>query len=582
MSYKDLHTFMKELEEKKELHRIKAEVSAELEITEITDRISKAHGPALLFEKVKDSNYPVLMNAMGSYDRMSRGLGAESLDEVGSKIAEYLDLANYLSLKKLLGSIPRLLRLLYVFPVKSRRRGRCQEVIEREVDLDTLPVLKCWPEDAGRFVTLPLVFTKDIKSKQQNVGMYRLQILDRTSTGMHWHKHKDGSEIYKGYKDSGQKMPVSVALGCDPAITYAATAPLPKMIDEMMLAGWLRRSNVRMVKCITNDIYVPGNAEIVLEGYVDPEEEPVLEGPFGDHTGYYSLADYYPRFHVTCITHRRDAVYPATVVGKPPMEDCYMAKATERIFLPMLRMMMPELADMNLPLEGVFHNCAIVSIKSRFPGAARKIMNSIWGMGQMMYTKLIIVCDDKVDIQNLKEVRDAVLRNVRGDSSLFIAEGPLDALDHSSDQALYGSRLGIDATSGDYERSYTTGQTDTNSSDNRIINNITDTYHILTVHKEKPLQGKEVLENYMRSNPDKFVIAVDAGVDPGDLSTVMWKVFNNIDAGRDLTIIDNKIGIDATKKWKEEGLTREWPADIVMTDEMKQLVTGRWKEYGFN
>jgi len=565
MSYKDLRTFIEKIDDKKELKRIHAEVSAELEITEITDRVSKAHGPALLFENVTGSKYPVLMNAMGSFHRMSMGLGANELDEIGAEIAQYLDLGNYLSIKKFVKSIPRLMRLLNVFPIKSRLRGRCQEVIEREVDLNTLPVLKCWPEDAGKFITLPLVFTKDCETKRQNVGMYRMQILDQTSTGMHWHKHKDGSEIYKGYKERNLRMPVSVALGCDPAITYASTAPLPKMIDEMMLAGWLRKSRVKMVKSITNNIYVPSNAEFILEGYVDPEEKLVLEGPFGDHTGYYSLADYYPRFHITCITHKKNAIYPATVVGKPPMEDCYMAKATERIFLPMLRLIMPELVDMNLPLEGVFHNCAIVSIKDNYPGCARKTMNSIWGMGQMMYTKLIVVVDETVDVQNLSEVRDAVLENVEGASDLIFAEGPLDALDHSSNKALYGSRIGVDATNrrgGD--------------------RTITNTYHILTLHKEKPGHGRDTLEEYMRGNSDKFTIVVDDDIDRNDLSTIMWKVFNNIDASRDLVMIDHKIGIDATKKWREEGLTRDWPNDIKMTDKMKQLVDGKWSEYGFD
>ncbi len=567
MSYKDLHTFIKQLENSSELMRVRAEVSPELEITEIADRVSKAHGPALLFEQVKGSNYPLLINAMGSYRRMSMGLGAQELDELGALIAQYLDLGNYLSVKKLVRSVPRLLRLLYALPAKSARRGRCQEVIEREVDLNTLPVLKCWPEDAGRFVTLPLVFTKDLHSKRQNVGMYRMQILDKTSTGMHWHKHKDGSEIYQGYKKSGQRMPVSVALGCDPAITYASTAPLPPMLDEMMLAGWLRRSRVKLVKCITNNIYVPANAEIVLEGYVDPAEELVLEGPFGDHTGYYSLADYYPRFHVTCITHRRDAVYPATVVGKPPMEDCYMAKATERIFLPMLRMLIPELCDMNLPLEGVFHNCAIVSSKARYPGAAAKIMNSIWGMGQMMYTKMIIVVDHTVDVQDLAQVRDAVLANTDVNKSLILSEGPLDALDHSSNEALYGSRLGIDATKKDLPQSRP---------------GLTNTYHIIAVQKEHPGQAREVLTGYMNRHTDKFVIAVDASVSPEDLSTVMWKVFNNIDARRDLILLDGKLGIDATKKWKEEGLTRPWPNDIEMSPEIKQQVEERWIHYGID
>lgn len=566
MSYKDLQTFIKELEEHKELKRITAEVSSELEITEITDRVSKAYGPALLFEKVAGSKYPVLMNAMGSYERMSRALGVKDLDSMGGEIEKYLDLSNYLSVKGLLKSIPRLLRLLHVFPIKSPFKGKCQQVIEHDVDLSSLPVLKCWPEDAGRFLTLPLVFTKDFKTRRQNVGMYRMQVLDKQSTGMHWHKHKDGSEIYKGYKEGKQKMPVSVALGCDPAITYASTAPLPKMMDEMMLAGWIRKKGVRMVKSITNDIYVPGNAEIILEGYVDPEEELVLEGPFGDHTGYYSLADFYPRFHVTCITHKKNAVYPATVVGKPPMEDCYMAKATERIFLPMLKLMIPELVDMNLPLEGVFHNCAIVSVKSGYPGSARKVMNSIWGMGQMMYTKLIVVVDEAIDVQNLAEVRDAVLSHT-GEEELFIGEGPLDALDHSSNQALYGSRMGIDAT-GKKER--------------QENNQVTNTYHVISLEKKKPWHGRECLKEYMDRRPDKFVIAVDDNVRPDDLSAVMWKVFNNIDAKRDLVIAGGKIGIDATRKWREEGLTRDWPNDIEMTQDIKQLVKRRWKEYGFD
>lgn len=567
MSYKDLHKFIEELEQHGELKRIHTEVSSDLEITEITDRVSKAHGPALLFEKVRGSKYPVIINAMGSYKRMSMGLGVKELDELGALITDYLNLGNYLSIKKLIKSIPRLLRLLYVFPSKSRRKGKCQEVIERDVDLDTIPVLQCWPEDAGKFVTLPLVFTKDIKTKRQNVGMYRLQILNKTSTGMHWHKHKDGSEIYKGYQESGKKMPVSVALGCDPAITYSSTAPLPPMLDEMMLAGWLRKSRVKMVKCITNDIYVPASAEFILEGYVDPAEELVLEGPFGDHTGYYSLADYYPRFHVTCITHRKDAIYPATVVGKPPMEDCYMAKATERIFLPMLRMIIPELADMNLPLEGVFHNCAIVSIKAKYPGAAIKTMNSIWGMGQMMYTKLIIVVDDSVNVQDISQVRDAVLTHVIADKSLILAEGPLDALDHSSNEALYGYRLGVDATS---KKSL--------QKENTVTNN----YHIMSICKERPGQGKEALSGYMNNHADKFVIVVDGDVNPKDLSTVMWKVFNNIDAKRDLVILDGKIGIDATKKWREEGITRDWPNDIEMSQEIKQQVNERWRQYGID
>ena len=566
MAYKDLQSFIKKLETCGELKKVDAPVSPELEITEITDRVSKAHGPALLFRDVDGSRYPVLMNAMGSYERMSMALGVKKLDDIAEEVQKYLNVLNDLSISGLVKSVPCLFRLLSVFPRRSRLRGRCQQVVERFVDLYSLPVLKCWPQDAGQFITLPIVFTKDRKTKRQNAGMYRLQIIDSTTTAMHWHKHKDGSEIYRSYAEQKLKMPVSVALGCDPAVTYAATAPLPKMLDEMMLAGWLRKSRVKMVKCITNNIYVPADAEFVLEGYVDPTEDLVLEGPFGDHTGYYSLADYYPRFHVTCITHKREAVYPATVVGKPPMEDCYMAKATERIFLPLLRMQIPELVDLNLPLEGVFHNCAIVSVKNKYPGCARKVMNAVWGMGQMMYTKLIVAVDETVDVQNLAAVRDAVLKNVYGTQSLLFSEGPLDALDHSSNKALYGCRLGIDAT----------------NAASALDDEITNTFKILRIRKDHPWKGRELVENYLWNHPDKFVIVVDEDVDTRDLSTVMWKVFNNIDAKRDIAVIDFKIGVDATKKWKQEGLTRNWPDDIVMTSAMKKQVDKRWNEYGID
>ncbi len=566
MAYRDLQDFLKELEACNELIKIKVPVSTELEMTEIADRVSKANGSALLFEQAKGFRYPVVMNAMGTTKRMSKALGVDDLDEIGNEIEKYLNFENYLSIRGLVSSIPRMLRLLHVFPRRSRRRGACQQVIERNPDLDTLPVLKCWPQDAGRFFTLPLVFTKEAKSRRQNVGMYRLQVLDKTSTGMHWHKHKDGSEIFQSYAKKGLMMPVSVALGCDPAITYAATSPLPKMLDEMMFAGWLRKARVKMVKCITNDIYVPADAEFVLEGYVDPTEELVWEGPFGDHTGYYSLADYYPRFHVTCITHKKSPVYPATVVGKPPMEDCYMAKATERIFLPFLRMQIPEMVDLNLPLEGVFHNCAIISIRNRYPGAARKVMNAIWGMGQMMYTKMIIVVDDSVDVQNLSQVSDNVMKNVRGSESLIFSTGPLDALDHSSGKALYGYRLGVDGT----------------PSQIASEEGVKDSFVVIPIEKTQDYQGKKTLEEYLPVHNEKFVIVVDSFIDPKDLSTVMWKVFNNIDASRDIVIHGQKIGIDATRKFPGEGLTRDWPDDIVMSDEMKEVVSERWSEYGID
>lgn len=446
MAFKDLQGFIKELEDAGQLKRIQTEVNPELEITEITDRITKKYGKALLFENVKGSKYPVLINAMGTFQRMAMALGVEKLDDIGNVIGDFLDMSNYMGLMNKIKSLPKLGRLATVFPIKLPTRGACQEVINHDPDLGELPILKCWPEDGGKFITLPLVMTKDPDTDIQNMGMYRMQVYDKNTTGMHWHWHKDGRKIYEQYKKSGGKMPVSVVLGCDPAITYSATAPLPKMIDEMMLAGFLRKFPIKMVKSITNDIYVPADAEFVIEGYVDVNEGLRREGPFGDHTGFYSLADDYPVFHVICLTHKKNPVYPATIVGKPPMEDFYMGKATERIFLPLIKMMNPEIADINFPMEGVFHGCVIVSIKKKFPGHAKKVMNALWGMGQMMYTKMIIVVDENVDPQDVSKVAWKVFNNIDVKRDLVISEGPLDALDHSSDLPFYGGRLGIDAT----------------------------------------------------------------------------------------------------------------------------------------
>jgi 4-hydroxy-3-polyprenylbenzoate decarboxylase len=446
MAYKDLQEFVDILEREGELVRIKTQVDAELEITEIADRVSKAYGPALLFENVRGYDIPVLINAFGSTKRMAMSLGVDRIDDVAEDIVGFMEIADQVPQSTLdkVKLLPKLAQVAAFIP-RTVRQGICQEVVETNPSLDSLPVLKCWPEDAGRFITLPQVYTRDPETGKRNVGMYRMQVFDDHTTGMHWHTHHDGAQIYKKNCQLGKPTEVAVALGGDPAITYAATAPLPPGIDELLFAGFLRKKPVDLVKCLTIDMEVPADAEIVLEGYVDPHERR-MEGPFGDHTGYYSLADEYPVFHVTAITRRRKAIYPTTIVGRPPQEDCYMALATERIFLPLLKFQLPEVVDMHLPMEGVFHNCVLISIRKSYPGHARKIMSSLWGMGQMMFAKFIVVVDEDVDVQNVSEVMWKVFNNVDPRRDTMIVDGPLDVLDHSAPMALMGSKMGIDAT----------------------------------------------------------------------------------------------------------------------------------------
>ena len=450
MAFYDLREFINALESRGMLKRIKTPVDCNLEITEITDRVSKMEGKknvALLFENVKGYDMPVLMNAFGSMERLALAFGVNDIEEIPNELREILRLP-YISLQNKMD-------LIHISPTAKRainfpkyvKKAPCQEVVITDnPTLDKFPILKCWPQDGGPFITLPLVFTRNPKTGKRNVGMYRLQKYDGQTTGMHWHLHKDGASNYRAYQEMGKdKIEVAVAIGTDPVITYAATAPLPRDIDEMVFAGFLRKKSVEMVKCKTVDVEVPACSEIVLEGYVNIGETR-REGPFGDHTGYYSLADDYPVFHITCITHRKNPIYSATIVGKPPMEDCFLAKATERIFLPLLQQTLPEIRDINFPLEGVFHDCVMVSIKKTYPQQAKKVMHAIWGMGQMMFTKMIIVVDEHVDVQKEKEVWWRVFNNIDAKHDIVMVEGPLDALDHSSPMAKWGTKIGIDAT----------------------------------------------------------------------------------------------------------------------------------------
>lgn len=452
MAYRNLQDFIKVLKDKGELIEIDTPVSSELEITEITDRASKEQGlenKALLFNNVKDYDktfdMPVLTNAFGSYRRMAMALGVDNVKDIAKRIEDLTDLNIPDSLLGKVSMLPKLAEVKDFFP-KVVSSAECQEVVVTEGEmLDKLPILKCWSQDAGEFITLPLVFTKNPNTGSRNVGMYRLQKYDNQTTGMHWHKHHDGAKNFALAKGMDKKCEVAVALGCDPAITYSATAPVPSGIDEMIFAGFLRKKPVELVKCKTVDIEVPACAEIVLEGYVDLHEGRI-EGPFGDHTGYYSEAGEYPVFHITAMTHKKNPIYPATVVGRPPQEDCYMAKATEQIFLPVLQKILPEVVDLNLPLEGVFHNCAIVSIKKSYAAHATKVMNAMWGLGQMMLTKFIVVTDEDVDVHNLSEVTWKVFNHTDPSRDCIIQKGPLDVLDHSCDIQGFGGKMGIDAT----------------------------------------------------------------------------------------------------------------------------------------
>jgi 4-hydroxy-3-polyprenylbenzoate decarboxylase len=440
-----LHAFVKLLEKKGELKRISAPVDPRLEIGAIADKVMREHGPALLFENVIGSNYPLLINAFGSMERCALALGVASLDDIAQRIGELIDMSGYATWADRIKALPKLAPYAFIFPKKTMKAA-CQEVIERAPRISSLPVLTCWPGDGGAFFTLPLVITRHPDTGAQNMGMYRMQVYDDVSTGMHWHLHKDGRELFEIYRSRGQRMPVAVALGADPATIYAATAPLPSGVDELLFAGFLRKEGVPVAKCLGSDILVPANADFVLEGYVDPAEPLRPEGPFGDHTGYYSSVDDYPVFHLETITRRKKPIFPATIVGRPPKEDCYLGKVTERLFLPLIKFQLPEIVDLDMPLEGVFHNCVIVSIRKRFPGHARKVMNALWGLGQMMYVKLIVVVDQDVSCHDYSHVAWKVFNNIDAERDLVLSKGPLDALDHASPQAHFGARLGVDAT----------------------------------------------------------------------------------------------------------------------------------------
>lgn len=447
MAYQDLREFLRALEELGELKRVPFEVDPYLEITEFADRAVKRAGPALLFEQPKGSAHPLVINAFASMRRMEIALEVESVDAIAGRIREFLELRVPQGLMGKLKMLPKLAEVGSFFP-RIVTDGPVKEVIRKDgFSLLELPVLHCWPDDGGRFITLPLVFSKNPDTGKRNCGMYRMQVYDERTTGMHWQTHKQGAEHYRRRMAEGKskRMEVAVAIGADPATMYSAILPLPPDLDEMMMAGFLRSKPVEMVRCETCDLEVPAHAEFVLEGYVELGELRT-EGPFGDHTGFYSLADDYPVFHLTCMTQRKKPVYPTTIVGPPPMEDFYMGKAIERIFLPLMRMQLPEVRDISMPAEGVFHNLILVAIRKSYPGHARKVMHAIWGLGQAMFSKCIVVVDEEVNVQNVREVAWKALNNIDPERDIEFVHGPVDSLDHASRLPNYGSKMGVDAT----------------------------------------------------------------------------------------------------------------------------------------
>ena len=447
MAYKDLNDFLKKLEAEGELKRITAEISCELEITEFTDQVTKAGGPALLFENVKGHEAPVAINLFGSVRRTALALEVDDVQEIADRITGYLDFKTPQGLVDKLKMLPKLGEIGAFFP-KVVKTGPCKEVVKTEgFSLFDFPVLKCWPEDAGRFITFPMVFTRNPLNGKRNVGCYRMQVFDDRTTGMHWQTQKHGADHYRAAqsKFGAGKLEVAVAIGADPATVFSSVIPAPPDMDELLLAGFLRRSPVELVKCETVDLEVPANAEIILEGYVDLQEKR-MEGPFGDHTGYYSMAGDYPVFHVTCVTHRRNPVYLTTIVGPPPQEDYFMGHAVERILLPIMKLQFPEIVDVHMPAEGVFHNLMLIAIRKSYPGHARKIMSGIWGLGQAMFTKVIVVVDEDVNVQDPREVTWKALATIDPERDIEFHMGPADTLDHASRQVDYGSHMGIDAT----------------------------------------------------------------------------------------------------------------------------------------
>ncbi len=591
--YPALKSFVERLEQEGELLRIRCRVNPEYEIAELTDRQAKSEGggKALLFEKT-GTEFPVLTNLMGSDRRMAMALGVEHLEEIRDRIEGLLKRVTTPpdGLWGKLKMLPLLAEMAQWMPRRNSGRGACQEVVWQgeEADLDRLPILKCWGCDGGRFITLPMVHTLDPESGQRNVGMYRMQQFDKQTTGMHWHIHKTGARHYEGYRKLGKRMPVTVTLGGDPAYTYAATAPMPDNMDEYLLAGFLRRKPVKLVKCLTNEHWVPADCDFVLEGYVDPAEEKLWEGPFGDHTGFYSLEDYYPKFHITAITHRRNPLYPATVVGVPPQEDAYIAKATEQIFLAPIRLaVQPEVQDLWMPTAGTAHNLALCSIANRYAGQARKVAQGLWGAGQMMLNKYLIIAPEGCNLRD-KESLSRWIRGMVPERDIHLDHGVLDVLDHATATLGYGAKAWIDLTEVDpalpvkaptLPREYTpTGGVE-------LVNTAwVKAWHTLVLYAERERRDEVDVEAYLDQNGIsgmKLVLLFDnAAAGPMQESDLVWLVAANTDPERDGRLHRGMWILDARSKRPGYGQNpRRFPNVVMSLSEVIHAVDKRWEEY---
>jgi len=606
MPYTGLKDFISKLERNGELHRIKVFVDPVLEIAEITDRITKSGGKALLFEN-NGTGFPVLINAFGSDKRMAMALGMSNISDAAGDIEKAFSMVTDTpaGLLARIKALPGLLKIAGYLPSRTRAKGLCQQVIHEKPDLSILPVLKCWPHDGGRFITLPIVHTYHPETGKPNAGMYRMQVLGSDTTGMHWQRHKTGANHFEAWKQAGKRMPVSVTLGGDPVYTYCATAPLPENINEYILAGFIRKKKVKLVRCITNDIYVPSDADIVIEGYVDPSEEFVMEGPFGDHTGFYSLADLYPVFHVTCITHSENAVYPATVVGVPPHEDAWLAKATEKIFLSPVRLaIQPEILDFHMPEAGVAHNLVIVRINKSYPGQGMKVISSLFGAGQMMFTKYLVVVSGSIDIRNYRKLTETIFSNTVFETDMIFTRGPLDVLDHSSDAFSFGGKAGIDATEKLPEELQARGRRiERWKAPEEDITELLNGGLIKSYRIYKTEEGERILKlgidpsgdpetifkvlELLRNNTQKslfrLVIATDHTVDQDDDFMVAWQVLGNSDPVRDHYFISgDSLMIDGTIKfYRKGGFPRRWPNVVCSDPETIDRINRKWDSLGF-